>query len=288
MTTIAILGANGVYARHLIPRLVAAGHQVRALARRPEAATVAAACGAQIHPADIFDRDQMVSALAGCDIGVNLATSLPGPSGRGDYATNDRLRRDGTPLWLAACEEAGVSRVLQQSIAMVNNGAGRDWADEDTPTATDESTAGSAIGAAVAMEAAVRQSDRDWLILRGGLFYGPGTGFDDDWYSRAGNGSLRLPGDGDDYVTLVHIQDMAAATVQAIDRWPSRRALVIADDHPARWREVLTYVAASVGAPPPPPGGRQRLPSFRVRNARARDVLSWAPFYSSFHSGLTR
>jgi nucleoside-diphosphate-sugar epimerase len=288
MSTIAILGANGVYARHLIPRLVAAGHRVRALARRPDAATVAAACGAQVHAADIFDRDQMASALTGCDVGVNLATSLPGPSGRGDYAANDRLRRDGTPLWLAACQEAGVSRVVQQSIAMVNNGAGRDWADEDTPTATDESTAGSAIDAAVAMEAAVRQSGRDWLILRGGLFYGPGTGFDDDWYGRAHDGSLRLPGDGDDYVTLVHIQDMAAATVQAIDRWPSRQALVVADDHPAPWRDVLTYVAASVGAATPPPGGRQRLPSFRVRNTRARDALSWAPFYSSFHSGLVR
>src|SRR5262245_371122 len=79
MTTIAIMGANGVYARHLIPRLVAAGHRVRALARRPEAATVAAACGAEVRPADIFDRDQMATALAGCDIGVNLATSLPGP-----------------------------------------------------------------------------------------------------------------------------------------------------------------------------------------------------------------
>jgi nucleoside-diphosphate-sugar epimerase len=234
MSSIAILGANGVYARHLIPRLVAAGHRVRALARRPEAATVAAACGAEVRPADIFDRDHVASALAGCDIGVNLATSLPGPSGRGDYAANDRLRRDGTPLWVAACRAAGVTRVVQQSIAMVNNGAGRDWADEDTPTSNNESTAGSAIAAAVAMEETVRRSDRDWLILRGGLFYGPGTGFDDDWYDRARDGRLRLPGDGDDYVTLVHIQDMAAATVRAIDRWPSRQSLVIADDQPAR------------------------------------------------------
>ena len=44
--TVAVLGANGVYARHLIPRLAAAGYRVRALVRRPEAASVATACGA--------------------------------------------------------------------------------------------------------------------------------------------------------------------------------------------------------------------------------------------------
>jgi hypothetical protein len=43
-----------VYARHLIPRLVAAG---TACLARPEAATVAAACGAEVHRADIFDRE---------------------------------------------------------------------------------------------------------------------------------------------------------------------------------------------------------------------------------------
>src|SRR5687767_11883801 len=98
--TIAILGANGVYGRHLIPRLAARGLRVRALVRRPEAAGVAKGCGVEIHVADIFDGASLAAAVAGCDVGVNLATSLPGPSGRGDFAANDRLRRDGTPIWI--------------------------------------------------------------------------------------------------------------------------------------------------------------------------------------------
>jgi nucleoside-diphosphate-sugar epimerase len=288
VTTVAVLGATGVYARHLIPRLTAAGHRVRALARRPEAATVATACGADVRPADIFDREQLVSALRGCEIGLNLATSLPGPSRRGDYAANDRLRRDGTPIWVAACVQAGVPRILQQSIAMVNNGAGRDWADERTPTTTDDTRAGRAIAACLTMEETVRESGLDWAILRGGLFYGPGTGFDDDWYERARANRLRLPADGTDYVSLIHIQDMAAATAQAVSRWPSRQALIVADDHPAPWRDVLGYVSACAGTVPPETGGRVDLPSFRVRNARARDALSWAPFHASFHTGLIR
>ena len=83
--TIAILGANGVYARHLIPRLVGAGYNIRALVRRPEAAGVARGCGAEVRIADVFDAASLRAGLDGVDIGINLATSLPGPSGRGDY-----------------------------------------------------------------------------------------------------------------------------------------------------------------------------------------------------------
>jgi len=288
-STIAVLGATGVYGRHLVPRLVARGHRVRALVRRPEAAAIAAACGAELRVADVFDAGSLRAGLAGCDVGINLATTLPGPSGRGDFAANDRLRREGTPLWVDGCRDAGVSRIVQQSIAMVNAAAGDAWADEDTVfPAGGTDLAALAIAAALDMEETIRRSGLDWIVLRGGLFYGPGTGFDDDWLARARAGKLRLPGDGEDWVSLVHIADMAEATVATIARWPSHRTLIVADDEPARWRDVFAYVAAIVGAEPPEPGGRIGFPSFRVSNRRAREALDWAPIYASYRVGLAR
>jgi len=288
MQTVAVLGATGVYARWLIPRLTAQGYRVRALVRRPEAAGVATACGADVRVADIFDEASLRAALLGCELGVNLATSLPGPSGRGDYDANDRLRRDGTPIWLNACRSAGVRRVLQQSIAMVN-AAGDIVSDEDTVyVAKDDSAASRAIAASVAMEDAVRDSDLDWVILRGGLFYGSGTGFDDGWFARAQAGKLRLPEDGTDFVSLLHISDMAAATVAALARWPSCTALIVADDEPAQWRDVFGHIAQISGAPAPGAGGRSGFPSFRVSNTRAREALSWTPFYTNYRVGLVR
>jgi nucleoside-diphosphate-sugar epimerase len=289
-TSVAVLGASGVYGRHLVPRLVACGYPVRALVRRPEAANVAAACGTELRRADVFDLASLRAGLEGCDVGINLATALPSPAGgSGDFALNDRVRREGTPIWIRACREAGVARIVQQSIAMVNAGPGDAWTDEDTifPPGGDD-VAARAIAAAVAMEDAVRESDLDWLILRGGLFYGPGTGFDDDWFARARDGKLRLPGDGSGWVSLVHIADMAEATAATLERWPSRRALIVSDDQPARWRDVLGYVAAVAGASPPQPGGRLGLPSFRVRNRRAREALSWSPSYPDYRAGLAR
>lgn len=286
---IAVLGATGVYGRHLLPRLIAAGWRVRALARRPETAIAAAACGAEVVRADVFDEESLRAGVSGCDVAVNLATTLPRPgSSGGDFAENDRLRREGTAIWVRACRDAGVPRIVQQSIAMVHCGGGDAWADETTFHPVGEGIAWAAISAALAMERTIEQSGLDWLVLRGGLFYGPGTGFDEDWFARARAGRLRLPAEGDDYVSLVHIADMAAATVVALARWPSRQALVVADDQPARWRDVLTYVCAVAGADPPRPGGRAAMPSFRVSNRRARELLSWAPLYADYRAGLAR
>ena len=129
---IAVLGATGVYGRHLVPRLIGAGHRVRVLVRRPEAAVIPAACGAELARADIFDDVSLRAGLAGCEVAVNLATALPGPNPGGIYAANDRLRREGTPIWVRACRDAGVPRIVQQSIAMVHAGGGDAWADETT------------------------------------------------------------------------------------------------------------------------------------------------------------
>jgi nucleoside-diphosphate-sugar epimerase len=231
----------------------------------------------------------MRAALDGCEMALNLATTLPGPSGRGDFEANDLLRRNGTPIWVRACAHAGVPRMIQQSIAMVNAAEGDGLSDESSvPNAASDDVAGRATEAARAMEQSVRESSAECLILRGGLFYGPGTGFDDDWFSRARAGKLRLPGDGQQFVSLVHITDMAAATALAIEHWPGPDTLIVADDRPARWSEIFGYIAQLVGAPEPQAGGRVGFPSFRVSNARARTRLGWAPHYTDFRAGLAR
>lgn len=287
---IAVIGATGVYGRHLVPRLVAAGYRVRALVRDPARATYCAAAGADIAAANIFDAASLRAGLAGCDVAINLATSVPSPlKSGGNFDTNDRIRREGVPILLSACSAAGVRRLIQQSIAMVHCGGGDTLADEATTHDVGQETiAGRAIAAAREMETSVRSAPLDWLILRGALFYGPGTGNDDDWFDHARAGKLRLPGEGDDFVSLAHVADMADATVAALSRWPSRQALIISDDMPCRWRDLFAFVAASTGSQPPLPGAQPRFPSFRVDNRRAREALGWAPRYSNFKIGLAR
>jgi nucleoside-diphosphate-sugar epimerase len=268
---------------------VAAGHRVTALVRRPEAAGFARSCGAEVRIADIFDTSSLIAGLKGCSIGINLATSLPGPSGRGDFEANDRVRAEGAANWVAACAASGVSRVIQQSIGMICASGDERWTDErHVFPATPDTVTGRAFIATREMEQIIIASPLDWTILRGGLFYGPGTGFDDGWVGRAAAGKLRLPRDGGAYVSLCHIEDMAAGTVAAVERWPSRETLIVCDDAPATWADVFGHVAAIAGGAAPLPGGPLGFPSFRLRNDRARDTLGWRPFYRNYQVGLAR
>jgi hypothetical protein len=45
------------------------------------------------------------------------------------------LRASALPVWIEAARRAGVERVLQQSIALVNATDSDRWSDEDTPVA---------------------------------------------------------------------------------------------------------------------------------------------------------
>lgn len=119
-------------------------------------------------------------------------------------------------------------------------------------------------------------------------FYGPGTGFDEGWISRAAAGKLRLPAEPDTFVTLVHIADMAAATAAAIARWPSRRTLTVCDDEPVTWRQLFGHITESFGAPPPQEGTTPGFPSFRASNAEVREVLDRTPADLTFRVGLAR
>lgn len=69
MLTIAVTGATGAQGGATVRALLAAGHQVRALTRRPDspAADALRGLGAEIRHADFDDRPSLEAALAGAD-----------------------------------------------------------------------------------------------------------------------------------------------------------------------------------------------------------------------------
>ena len=273
--TVAVLGASGVYGRHLVPRLLSRGHRVRALVRRPDTAPP----GSEARLADIFDGDSLRRAIEGCDVVVNLATAVPRPDQPPDFAMNDRIRREGTASLVAACRDG--QRLIQQGIAMVHAGGGEAVLDEQAPM-----RAGAATASAIEMEATVRGSGLSHLILRGGLFYGPGTGREAQWLEAARSGALAIPGDGSGFASLIHVADMAEATALAVDTRGASGALLVVDDRPVRWRDLFSHVAKLAQAPTPKAGAPVRLPSFRCSNGAAREALGWRPFYADYRAGL--
>jgi nucleoside-diphosphate-sugar epimerase len=277
---VAVLGASGVVGRNLLPRLVEAGHRVRAGARHRNA--MSDIDGVEQLETDILDRDKVARLVVGCDALIDIASSIPRADGSGGtWAEYDRIRRQGTKHAIIACSEARIPLVVQ-SIAMLHCANQKSPQDERSPM-----QAAGVRSAMLDAERALADWDGDYRIVRGGALYGPGTSTDDDWFTRYERGELRAPGDGSDFISPIHVADLAAAFQVVLERGTPRTAFIAADDEPMRYTELLEIVAALCGQKRGAPGvgAEPALPGFNVTNAALRE-LGWAPRYASVRSGL--
>jgi nucleoside-diphosphate-sugar epimerase len=289
-----LAGATGVIGRRLVPLLTGAGHQVTGLARTPAAAERVRALGAEAALADVFDAAALgrVVGAAAPDVVIHQLTDLGGGPGPG----NARIRQVGTRNLVDAARAAGTRRIIAQSIAWAYQ-AGPNPAAEDVPLdlGADEPRRDTVAGVA-ALEAAVAELP-EWVVLRYGLLYGPGT-----WYAagammaeRALTGELAADAD---VSSVVHVDDAAAAAAAALS-WPTG-AVNVCDDEPAAGYDWVPVFCASVGAPPPPPapagvdgdragaggaGGRHGW-ARGASNSHARLDLGWSPSRPSWRSGF--
>lgn len=96
--TILVTGATGTVGRSLVEQLLAEGHPVRALTRRPDAAALPA--GVEVVGGDLADVASVEPALAGVTA-AHLIT----------FAGDDHASLQSGPDLVAALEQAGVTRV---------------------------------------------------------------------------------------------------------------------------------------------------------------------------------
>jgi uncharacterized protein YbjT (DUF2867 family) len=101
---ILVTGATGYVGGALTKVLLAAGHRVRCLARRPEALRTAA--GAEIVQGDVLDAVSARAALAGVDTAYYLVHSMGSP---GRFEEQDRTA---ARVFGGAAREAGVRRIV--------------------------------------------------------------------------------------------------------------------------------------------------------------------------------
>ena len=101
MSTVLVTGATGFIGRRLVPALIEAGHDVRAMTRRPEA------YDGQGTPvgADVSEPDSLRPALEGVDVAIYLVHSLDDP----DFERKDA---DAARNFSAAAAAAGVSQIV--------------------------------------------------------------------------------------------------------------------------------------------------------------------------------
>jgi D-serine deaminase-like pyridoxal phosphate-dependent protein len=107
-----VSGATGVIGRRVVPALLAEGHQVTAALHTLAKAAALGAIGARVRQVDLFDPDELRTAVFGHDAIVNLATHIPhstlGAFLPSAWHETDHIRREGVANLAAAAEAAGV------------------------------------------------------------------------------------------------------------------------------------------------------------------------------------
>jgi nucleoside-diphosphate-sugar epimerase len=273
-----LAGATGVLGRRVIPLLVARGHRVTAMTRQPSQVPALRELGAEAVVVDVYDAAGLTAAVvaAAPDVVMHQLTDL----GSMDFAANTEIRRTGTRNLVDAAVAAGVRRIVAQGISWAYE-PGDGPATEATPLdlGADEPRRATVLGVA-ALEETVRELP-EWVVLRYGLFYGPGT-----WYSRGGLMATRPLVANGDVTGFVHVDDAAHAAVEALS-WPTG-AVNVCDDEPAPASEWVPAFCRSVGVPPPPVTEGRAGWARGADSHHARARLGWTPRFSTWREGFAR
>jgi nucleoside-diphosphate-sugar epimerase len=301
-----VAGGAGAVGRHLVPHLVARGHQVTATSTSADRSGLLAELGAEPAVMDGLDAGSVREAVARArpDVIVHQMTGIsPAHTGRPDFrhfdrwfAPTTRLRTEGTDHLLAAARESGVPHVVAQGYASWNGIRQGGWVKtEEDPLDPLEGTAAQAAMAGLRhLEAAVLEAGG--AVVRYGGLYGPGVIEDQAELVRARK--FPLVGGGTGYTSWLHLEDAAGATVLAVEQ-KARGVFNIVDDEPAPASAWLPHLAEAAGAKKPlkVPAWAARLLAGEVAvimmtqgrgfsNAKAKRELGWQPRHPSWREGF--
>jgi 2-alkyl-3-oxoalkanoate reductase len=300
-----VTGASGALGQHLIPGLIAAGHEVIATTRSPGKVAQLRAAGAEPVILDGLDREAVIAAVQGAEpeVIVHQMTALAGlrnlrnPDQK--FAATNELRTRGTDNLLAAAAAAGTRRVIAQGYA----GPGPDKpsggalkTEEDPPDVRPIRSALRGPAALAYVDKTVPAGAPEGIVLRYGGFYGPGAS--DFLLDMLRKRQVPVIGGGTGVWSFIEITDAAAATIAAVGHGAPGLYNVV-DDDPAPVAQWLPYLAQVAGAKPPlhVPAwlGRLLAGEFVVAqmttsrgssNEKARKELGWVPRYPSWREGF--
>lgn len=208
-----LTGASGVVGRSAMTALVAAGHDVVGLARSEESARIIVAHGARPHAGSIFEVDSLVSGMRGSDAVLNFLGAAPSGASRfrpGAWRAHDRIRAHGADVVARAAAQAGVPRLVQQSLSAVYADGGDDWIDEhDLVDVT------SAAEPLMVAEDHATGFQGTSVVLRLGLLLGPEP-MTRWWIRRARAGHPTGIGAPHGWTHVVHPDDVGSAAVHAL------------------------------------------------------------------------
>jgi len=179
-----LAGASGAIGRRLAPLLVANEWHVFGSTRSQSKAPQLKELGVEPVVIDVFDAAALQQLLSEIrpEIVIHQLTDLPYALEASQMTAalprNARLRDEGTRNLVAAAVQAGARRFIAQSIAFIYAEGPKPHQETDPLLPVTHPVYGGTVQGVMSLERQVMEAPLEGIVLRYGLLYGPGTGFD--------------------------------------------------------------------------------------------------------------
>jgi nucleoside-diphosphate-sugar epimerase len=304
-----IAGATGFIGRHLIKAFQAQGHEVYGLARDSARAKIIEDLGCAPIIGNLLTNGPWERAIENFDVAIGC--TKPGKRGKAPTLAQVpellKSHTDACAHLIHAVHDAKLRGIILTFDALAYGDHGEEWVSEETefhPVGYARFT-----GPARGPLAHLAESRRIvTTFLMPGWVYGNGSWFKEQLLPSAMKGEARIVGTGENFMSFIHVEDLAQAYVLAAekigyappaDERPRTQILNLVDDEPIIQKDWLAKVAEAVGKSVPgtvsleeyektagPLLAESITCSTRVKNQQAKDILGWKPQFPTVTEGL--
>lgn len=265
-----VTGATGFLGQRLVKRLLADGHSVRVLLRKPGASFEPAGC--EITAGTFSNIDEWKRDLAAADAVVHCAAPV---EFWGVWADFERDIVRATSNLLSACREMGVKRfiyissesVLQDKKPLLDIHESEPY--PETPNSFYGRAKKEAEQAILSAPAGVTR-----IILRPTFIWGRGVKALETMAAKVRSGDFMWIDQGASVMEMVHVDNVVEAIVCSLSRGADCGIYYVTDDSPATVREFLSDLLTAGGAVPP----AKNMPGSVARAAAAVVEGIWKLF----------
>ncbi|MFM0058607.1 SDR family oxidoreductase [Paraburkholderia phytofirmans] len=297
-----VTGGTGQVGSYLIPGLIAAGHEVVALARSDASAAAASALGARVRRGNLADLDGLKAAAAESDGVIHLGyraelLSSGGITALGDselsivLAFGEALAGTGKPF-VAAGSIGAPTNLGWAGPLLAPASLGRPATEDDPALPCGPMDAGTLVARNIVETAVVGLAEKGVRssVVRIPTLVHSSTGRLQLIGLAKTKGFAGYPGDGENRWPAVHTSDLASLLRLALERGPAGKTWHAVGDEGIRFREIAEAIAARLGLPAVSiPADELMLPGYfgfltavvtldlAASNAITRQVLGWEP-----------
>lgn len=295
-----LTGATGFVGLSALKRLVSAGHIVKGLVQDVEKAGIVRAAGGipvlgdLLIPApwseSVKDSDVVISASS--PFKINESLSLHEAERRAE------AHAEMVGNLIHASSDAHVQALVLTYHVTAFGNLGEQWASE-IRTIDPVGFSRPISGKYWDIERAARKAGLPTIELFLGWVYGPGSWFAHYVVNGLKSGTARVVGAGNNYKSLVHIDDVAEGFRLILDKMPVGERFCLVDSNPVIQSEFLKVVADEMGLSMPEHIDYTRFAdsmgevlaeafssSVRVSNSKAKNELGFQPRYDNFRQGV--